>query len=36
MAQPVTINPSNDLALGTTYYVEIPATAIDDLAGNPF
>jgi hypothetical protein len=32
----VTINPSNDLALGTTYYVEIPATAIDDLAGNPF
>jgi len=32
----LTLNPSSDLALGTTYYVEIPATAIEDLAGNTF
>ncbi len=32
----VTIDPGSALALSTTYYVEIPATAIDDLAGNSF
>ncbi|MCH7229101.1 Ig-like domain-containing protein, partial [Haloferula sp. A504] len=32
----VTLNPSSDLALATTYYVEIDDTAIDDLAGNSF
>lgn len=32
----LTINPSSDLALGTTYYVEIPNTSIEDLAGNTF
>ncbi len=32
----VTLNPTADLAPATTYYVEIDATAIDDLAGNSF
>ncbi len=32
----LTINPTADLSTFTTYYVEIPATAIQDLAGNPF
>jgi uncharacterized repeat protein (TIGR02543 family) len=32
----VTINPTADLAASTTYYIEIDATAIDDLAGNSF
>jgi hypothetical protein len=32
----LTINPSADLADATTYYLEIDATAIDDLAGNSF
>ncbi|MCH7228410.1 Ig-like domain-containing protein [Haloferula sp. A504] len=32
----VTINPTSDLADSTGYYVEIDATAIDDLAGNSF
>ena len=32
----VTINPSNDLALNTGYYVEIASGAIQDLAGNAF
>jgi VCBS repeat-containing protein len=32
----VTIDPTNDLAESTSYYVQIDATAIDDLAGNSF
>jgi hypothetical protein len=32
----VTIDPTSDLATSTTYYVEIDATAVDDLAGNSF
>ena len=32
----LTINPTADLAASTGYYVEIDATAIDDLAGNSF
>ena len=32
----VTLNPAFDLAVGITYYVEIDANAIDDLAGNSF
>ena len=32
----VTINPTSDLLPSTGYYVEIDATAIDDLAGNSF
>ena len=32
----LTINPTADLAAATGYYVEIDATAIDDLAGNSF
>jgi methionine-rich copper-binding protein CopC len=32
----VVINPSNDLAGGTDYYVYIPAGAIKDLAGNSY
>ncbi|WP_221405339.1 Ig-like domain-containing protein [Flexibacter flexilis] len=30
----LTINPPSDLTAGTAYYVEIPATAVQDLAGN--
>ncbi len=32
----VTINPTNSLALGTSYYVQIAATAIEDTSGNAF
>jgi autotransporter-associated beta strand protein len=32
----VTIDPASDLTEGTTYYVEVASTAIDDLAGNSF
>ena len=32
----VTINPTNSLALGTSYYVQIAATAIEDTSGNTF
>ncbi|MDM3862976.1 MAG: Ig-like domain-containing protein, partial [Aphanizomenon gracile PMC644.10] len=32
----LTINPTNDLASGTTYYVQIANTAIRDLAGNNY
>lgn len=32
----VTLNPTAELAPATTYYVEIDATAIDDLASNSF
>jgi methionine-rich copper-binding protein CopC len=32
----ITINPTNDFANSTTYYIEIDATAIDDMAGNSF
>jgi len=32
----LTIDPVGDLAAGTSYYVEIDATAIDDIAGNSF
>ncbi len=32
----LTINPTADFAASTGYYVEIDATAIDDLAGNSF
>jgi len=32
----VTINPTNDLALDTAYYVEIDSGAIEDLSGDPF
>ncbi len=32
----VTINPTANLSLSTGYYVEIAATAIDDLTGNSF
>jgi Ca2+-binding RTX toxin-like protein/methionine-rich copper-binding protein CopC len=32
----VTVNPTADLALGTDYYVEIAAGAIQDLAGNNY
>lgn len=32
----LTINPSSDLAPGTTYYVEISTTSLEDLAGNSF
>ncbi len=32
----VTIDPSSNLAASTGYYVEIDATAIDDLSGNSF
>ncbi|MBE9146515.1 Ig-like domain-containing protein, partial [Planktothrix mougeotii] len=30
------LNPTADLATSTDYYVEIPPTAITDLAGNPY
>ncbi|MEM9213054.1 MAG: ExeM/NucH family extracellular endonuclease [Cyanobacteria bacterium P01_F01_bin.150] len=32
--QTLTVNPSVDLAYGTTYHIEIDSTAIADLAGN--
>ena len=32
----VTLNPTSPLALGTSYYVQIDATAIDDISGNSF
>ena len=32
----VTINPSADLAVGSSYYVNMPAGAFKDLAGNSF
>ncbi|MBT7065804.1 MAG: Ig-like domain-containing protein [Verrucomicrobia bacterium] len=32
----VTIDPTNNLVGGNSYYVEIAATAIDDLSGNSF
>ena len=32
----ITINPTNDLALGTEYYVKIDATAFDDASSNSF
>ncbi|NVK53355.1 MAG: Ig-like domain-containing protein, partial [Flavobacteriaceae bacterium] len=32
----LTINPSSDLAGNTEYYVEVDATAIDDIANNSF
>ena len=32
----VNINPTNNLAKGTEYYVEIPGSAITDAAGNAF
>ncbi len=32
----VTINPTNDLAFATGYYIEIDSTAIKDTAGNNF
>ena len=32
----LTINPTADLAVNTGYYVQIAATAIDDLAGNSY
>jgi len=32
----VTINPTNDLARGTAYYVQIDSTAVEDLAGNAY
>lgn len=32
----LTINPNADLTNSTNYYVQIPATAIDDLSGNSF
>lgn len=32
----VTINPTAEFALLTTYYVEIAGSAIEDLSGNPF
>ena len=32
----VTINPTSDLATSTGYYLEVAATAIDDLSGNSF
>ncbi|MFM6212022.1 Ig-like domain-containing protein, partial [Planktothrix sp.] len=32
----LTINPTNDLAQGTDYYVEIAAGAIKDIAGNNY
>lgn len=32
----MTVNPAADLALGTSYHVLLDATAVTDLAGNPF
>ncbi len=32
----LTINPTDDLALGSAYHLEIAATAITDEAGNPY
>jgi autotransporter-associated beta strand protein len=32
----ITLNPSADLGISTSYYIEIDATAIDDIAGNSF
>ncbi len=32
----VTLNPSSDLASGSTYYIQIPSTAFVDTAGNGF
>ena len=32
----ITINPTNDLDLGTEYYIKIDATAFDDAASNSF
>ncbi|MDQ5954172.1 MAG: hypothetical protein QG583_100 [Patescibacteria group bacterium] len=32
----ITINPSSNLSQSTSYYVQIDATAFDDLAGNSF
>ena len=32
----LTINPGSDLTLGTSYYVQIDATALDDSAGNSY
>jgi hypothetical protein len=32
----LTINPTNDLAISTTYYIDVDATAINDHAGNSF
>ena len=34
--QELTINPTNDLALGSEYYVTIDAGAVKDLTGNAF
>ena len=35
-ARTVTIDPTNDLSSGIGYYVEIDASAVDDLAGHSF
>ncbi|OGI88446.1 hypothetical protein A2914_02355 [Candidatus Nomurabacteria bacterium RIFCSPLOWO2_01_FULL_41_21] len=32
----ITINPSSDLEQGEAYYIQVDATAFDDLAGNSF
>ena len=32
----ITINPSSDLSLNTTYYIQIASTAFDDAAGNSY
>lgn len=32
----ITVNPSSNLANGTSYYVQIDATAFDDTSGNSY
>ena len=32
----ITVNPSSDLAINTTFYIQIAATAFDDAAGNSY